>query len=65
MNTNELETNDRKGTPARSITIRRAKPTDALLCGRVFFDAFYEINLNHGFPPHFTSVDVAVDFFSM
>ena len=47
--------------PTRSIAIRRANPEDAPVCGQVFFDAFYEININHGFPPHFTSLDVAVD----
>ena len=64
MNTNELETNDRKVTPTGSITIRRAKAADAPLCGRFCFDAFYEINSNHGFPLHFTAVDVAVDLLS-
>jgi predicted N-acetyltransferase YhbS len=61
MNTNELQTNSRKIVPTRSIAIRRANPEDAPACGQIFFDAFYEININHGFPPHFTSLDVAVD----
>jgi predicted N-acetyltransferase YhbS len=61
MNTNELQTNSRKIVPTRSIAIRRANPEDAPVCGQIFFDAFYEININHGFPPHFTSLDVAVD----
>jgi acetyltransferase (GNAT) family protein len=48
-----------------SITIRRAKPEDAPVCGRVFFEAFYRISTNHGFPPDFPSPDVAVGILSM
>jgi hypothetical protein len=36
-----------------SITVRRAEPEDAPVCGRVCFDAFYRISTNHGFPPDF------------
>jgi hypothetical protein len=48
-----------------SITIRRAKPEDAQVCGQVCFDAFYGISTNHGFPPDFPSPDVAVGLLSM
>ena len=48
-----------------SITIRRANPEDASVCGRVCFDAFYRISTNHGFPPDFPSPDVAVGLLSM
>ena len=48
-----------------SITVRRAKPEDAPVCGRVCFDAFYKISTNHGFPPDFPSTDVYVGILSM
>jgi GNAT superfamily N-acetyltransferase len=48
-----------------SITVRRAKPEDAIVCGRVCFDAFYRISTNHGFPPDFPSPEVAVGLLSM
>jgi len=48
-----------------SIPVRRAKPEDAPVCGRVCFDAFYRISTNHGFPPDFPSPDVAVGLLSM
>jgi GNAT superfamily N-acetyltransferase len=48
-----------------SITIRRAKPEDASVCGRICFDAFYGISTKHGFPPDFPSPDVAVGLLSM
>jgi hypothetical protein len=48
-----------------SITVRRAKPEDAPVCGRVCFDAFSKISTDHGFPPDFPSSDVAVGLLSM
>jgi GNAT superfamily N-acetyltransferase len=48
-----------------SITIRRAIPEDASVCGRICFDAFYGISTKHGFPPDFPSPDVAVGLLSM
>ena len=50
---------------APSITIRRAKPEDAPMCGRVCFDAFYKISTSHGFPCDFPSSEVAVGILSM
>lgn len=47
-----------------SIDVRRARPEDAPVCGRVCFDAFYRISTNHGFPPDFPSPDVAVGLLS-
>ena len=47
------------------IKVRRAKPEDATLCGRVCFDAFYKISTQHGFPPDFPSPDVYVGILSM
>jgi hypothetical protein len=47
------------------ITVRRAKPEDAPVCGRVCFDAFYKISTNHGFPPDFPSPEVYVGILSM
>ena len=54
-------------TPAGgpSITIRRAKPEDAPVCGRVCFDAFYKISTSHGFPCDFPSSEVVVGILSM
>ena len=48
-----------------STTIRRAKPEDASVCGRICFDAFYGISTKHGFPPDFPSPDLAVGLLSM
>jgi GNAT superfamily N-acetyltransferase len=48
-----------------SITIRRAKPEDASVCGRICFDAFYGISTKHGFPPDFPSPDIAVGLLLM
>jgi len=48
-----------------SITIRRTKPEDAPVCGRVCFDAFYKISTSHGFPCEFPSSEVAVGILSM
>ena len=50
---------------ASSITIRRAKPEDAPVCGRVCFDAFYKISTSHGFPCDFPSSEVAVGIQSL
>ena len=44
----------------RNITIRRAQPSDAEVCGRICYGAFTRLNQQHGFPPDFPSVEVAV-----
>jgi predicted N-acetyltransferase YhbS len=46
------------------VTIRRATPQDALLCGQICYEAFNRINVDHGFPPDFPSPDVALDVLS-
>src|ERR1700730_11933957 len=48
-----------------SISVRRAKPEDAPVCGRICFDAFYKISTDHGFPPDFPSPDVYAGILSM
>jgi GNAT superfamily N-acetyltransferase len=48
-----------------SLTVRRATPEDAPVCGRVCFDAFDRINTSHGFPQEFPSPDIYVDILSM
>ena len=42
-----------------TVTIRRAKPSDALECGRICYEAFRQINVRHGFPPDFPNPEVA------
>jgi GNAT superfamily N-acetyltransferase len=38
--------------PSRAaVTIRRAKPEDAPVCGQICFEAFHKINTDHNFPP--------------
>ena len=52
-------------TPAtQNITIRRAQPSDAEICGRICYEAFTRLNQHHNFPPDFPSVEVAVDVLS-
>jgi GNAT superfamily N-acetyltransferase len=38
---------------AANVAIRRAMPADAVVCGRICFDAFSAISQTHGFPPDF------------
>ena len=33
-----------------SVTVRRARPEDAAVCGQICYDAFHAVNQNHGFP---------------
>ena len=38
--------------PSRAaVSIRRAKPEDAAVCGQICYEAFYKINTDHNFPP--------------
>lgn len=37
------------GGLAAEVTLRRAEPRDAAVCGRIFYEAFRAINLKHGF----------------
>jgi GNAT superfamily N-acetyltransferase len=40
-----------------SVTIRRARPEDAAVCGRICYEAFYAINTRHNFPPDLASAE--------
>ena len=42
-------------TKERSVSIRRATPADAEVCGRICFEAFCSIATQHNFPPDFPS----------
>ena len=50
---------------ASPMTVRRAKPEDAPVCGRICYEAFTKISTEHGFPPDFPSVEVATGVLSM
>ena len=41
-----------------AVTVRRAVPEDADVCGRICYEAFTTINHQHGFPPDFPSAEV-------
>ena len=47
------------------IAVRKAKPEDAPVCGRICYEAFTKISTEHGFPPDFPSVEVAAGVLSM
>ena len=47
------------------VAVRVARPEDASACGRICYDAFTKISTEHGFPPDFPSVEVAVGVLSM
>jgi GNAT superfamily N-acetyltransferase len=47
------------------VTVRRAKPEDADLCGRICYEAFATINDQHRFPPDLPSPEVGVDLLRM
>lgn len=42
-----------------TLRIRRATPEDVALCGRICYDAFTAINLQHGFPPEMPALEAA------
>jgi GNAT superfamily N-acetyltransferase len=53
--------------PAQSVEqvrIRRARPEDAQACGRICYDAFLKINIDHGFPPEIPEPEIAVGLLS-
>ncbi|MCU1339890.1 MAG: GCN5-related N-acetyltransferase [Bryobacterales bacterium] len=43
-----------------TLTIRRAKPEDAAVSGKICYEAFHNINTEHGFPPDLPSLEPAV-----
>jgi GNAT superfamily N-acetyltransferase len=47
------------------ITVRKATPEDAPVCGRICYDAFTKISTEHAFPPDFPSAEVATNVLSM
>jgi len=52
-------------TIASTIRIRRTLPEDANLCGRICYEAFADINGQHGFPPDIPSPEAGAGLFSM
>jgi len=47
------------------ITIRRATPEDAPACGAICYQAFFDINSAHSFPPDLPSPDAAIGLLTM
>jgi GNAT superfamily N-acetyltransferase len=47
------------------VAVRKARPEDAPICGRICYAAFTKISTDHAFPPDFPSVDVATSVLSM
>jgi GNAT superfamily N-acetyltransferase len=48
-----------------TLSLRRATPDDAAVCGRICYDAFAHISAQHNFPCDIPSVDAAIGFMSM
>ena len=48
-----------------AISIRMAKPEDAPECGRICYEAFQKINLDHNFPPEMPELDMGVGLLRM
>jgi GNAT superfamily N-acetyltransferase len=48
----------------QNITVRRATPADAEICGRICYEAFTKLNQHHNFPPDFPSPEVAAGVLS-
>ncbi len=42
------------------IRIRRARPKDAEICGRICYEAFLKINADHGFPPEMPGPETGI-----
>src|ERR1700704_2539642 len=47
------------------LNIRRAAPEDAAACGVICYQAFYDINTAHNFPPDLPSPEAATGLLSM
>src|SRR5690348_11758633 len=47
-----------------AITIRRATADDAAACGPICFEAFRNINTDHGFPPDLPNAEIATGLLS-
>jgi predicted N-acetyltransferase YhbS len=50
--------------PRSAVTVRRAKPDDAAICGQICYDAFQTINKQHNFPPDLPEPGVAIGLLS-
>jgi GNAT superfamily N-acetyltransferase len=50
---------------SEAVRIRRARAEDAEVCGRICYDAFYKINVDHGFPPDLQEAGVAIGLLAM
>jgi hypothetical protein len=50
---------------AETLTIRRAMPEDAPVCGQICYDAFSAINQAHNFPCDFPGPEVTTGVLSM
>jgi GNAT superfamily N-acetyltransferase len=49
-----------KPLPMEALRIRRAKPEDAEVCGRICYDAFTTINRQHNFPPELPAAEAGI-----
>jgi GNAT superfamily N-acetyltransferase len=47
-----------------AVTIRRAKPEDAAVCGQICYEAFYKISTDHNFPPDVPAPEMGVGLFT-
>jgi GNAT superfamily N-acetyltransferase len=45
--------------------VRKARPEDAPVCGRICYESFTKISTHHAFPPDFPSAEVATGVLSM
>ena len=48
-----------------AVTVRRAVPEDAEVCGHICYEAFTTLNHQHQFPPDFPSAEVAIGLLHM
>lgn len=48
-----------------TVTIRLAKPEDAAVTGKICYEAFHKINVDHGFPPDLPSAEHAMGLMTM
>lgn len=47
------------------VTLRQGRPADADACGRILFDAFHAIALQHNFPPDVPSAEAGTGLMGM
>jgi GNAT superfamily N-acetyltransferase len=48
-----------------TVTIRRARPEDAVECGRICYEAFRTINAAHNFPPELPQMERGINIMTM